>query len=77
MAQLDRAFGYEPEGRGFESLRAYLRKTQVTTWVFLFFAQGIQTQLYPHSASETERKTDYLQTRRRFRRFLHLEMHLH
>ena len=23
LAQLDRAFGYEPEGRGFESRRAY------------------------------------------------------
>lgn len=30
VAQLDRAFGYEPRGRGFESLRAYhLQKTTV------------------------------------------------
>ncbi len=28
VAQLDRAFGYEPKGREFESLRAYLERGQ-------------------------------------------------
>ena len=29
VAQLDRVFGYEPKGRGFESRRAYQKKDQV------------------------------------------------
>ena len=35
VAQLDRAFGYEPKGREFESLRAYL-KGQSMMIVLLF-----------------------------------------
>ena len=32
LAQLDRASGYGPEGRGFESLRAYHKGE--TIWIF-------------------------------------------
>ena len=29
VAQLDRVFGYEPKGRGFESRRAYQKKAHI------------------------------------------------
>ena len=38
IAQLDRVTGYEPVGRGFESLSAYQIKKRIPVWVssFLF-----------------------------------------
>ena len=36
VAQLDRVFGYEPKGRGFESLLAYQITTQVSCVVIFF-----------------------------------------
>ena len=50
LAQLDRAFGYEPKGRGFESLRAHQKrsnfcKTKVTS--FFIQAAGLA---YHHDA---------------------------
>ena len=39
MAQLDRAFGYEPEGRGFESLQAYLKRLRLILGSFCY-AEG-------------------------------------
>ena len=35
LAQLDRVFGYEPKGQGFESLAA--RQVKATPWVLLLF----------------------------------------
>ena len=35
IAQLDRVFGYEPKGQGFESLAA--RQVKATPWVLLLF----------------------------------------
>ena len=35
LAQLDRVFGYEPKGQGFESLTAR-QKIGIPEWVFLF-----------------------------------------
>ena len=32
VAQLDRVFGYEPKGRGFESLRAHHLSGSGSTW---------------------------------------------
>ena len=44
IAQLDRAFGYEPKGRGFESLWLH-QKTQNQTWLWVFFVKtGIRTE---------------------------------
>ena len=34
IAQLDRVFGYEPKGRGFESLSAY-QNTSVRTTIYI------------------------------------------
>ena len=39
VAQLDRVFGYEPKGRGFESLLAH-QKSTVFTVLFLFLQQS-------------------------------------
>ena len=41
VAQLDRVFGYEPKGRGFESLQPYQEtpKSEMA-WEFSFFAIG-------------------------------------
>ncbi len=43
LAQLDRVFGYEPKGQGFESLAA--RQVKATPWVLLLFfmLKGIRT----------------------------------
>ena len=37
LAQLDRVFGYEPKGRGFESLKARQKEAPIALrWVLLF-----------------------------------------
>ncbi len=41
IAQLDRVFGYEPKGRGFESLSAY-QKTYCLGNTFSFFVLNLQ-----------------------------------
>ncbi len=38
IAQLDRVFGYEPKGRGFESLWAYQKKRHFSTKKNVFFS---------------------------------------
>ena len=40
LAQLDRAFGYGPKGRGFESSSARLDRGSQNTVVFLFAGWG-------------------------------------
>ena len=48
LAQLDRAFGYEPKGRGFESLKARQQETVTVMWLFFVFADiihGVQNIL--------------------------------
>ena len=42
LAQLDRASGYGPEGREFESLRAYQRPERESVQVFCFFSAGVR-----------------------------------
>lgn len=45
VAQLDRVFGYEPKGRGFESLLAYQEKPLLsnrTIEVFLYLSAKLQ-----------------------------------
>ena len=44
VAQLDRVFGYEPKGRGFESLPAY-QNTSVRTTVYI--AKAIFILVFP------------------------------
>ena len=34
LAQLDRVFGYEPKGRGFESLTPYQKNAYAIAWAF-------------------------------------------
>ena len=41
LAQLDRVFGYEPKGQGFESLAARQLRTVTFVAVLNFFKQGI------------------------------------
>ena len=44
VAQLDRVFGYEPKGRGFESLSAYQKTVQAfACTVFLHIQKGMRT----------------------------------
>ena len=38
LAQLDRAFGYGPKGRGFESLKARQQRTVTFMWLFFVYA---------------------------------------
>ena len=38
LAQLDRVSGFEPEGRGFESLRAHIDNKKIPNGIFLFYA---------------------------------------
>ena len=43
LAQLDRAFGYGPKGRGFESSSARLKKKEILlTQHLLFLCMGLQ-----------------------------------
>ena len=47
VAQLDRAFGYEPKGQGFESLRAHhILSGSSTTWQCTWFGtMRLQVQI--------------------------------
>ena len=45
VAQLDRAFGYEPKGRGFESRRARQRKASRMTCFFSIQSEGLVCNL--------------------------------
>lgn len=38
VAQLDRVFGYEPKGRGFESLLAYQGNYLISSSCLIFFS---------------------------------------
>ena len=43
LAQLDRVFGYEPKGQGFESLAARHKKEVISKKLLLFyFSQGLE-----------------------------------
>ena len=57
VAQLDRVFGYEPKGRGFESLLAYQKKTNICKmFVFFLCHEGIRKgcpQLLPKTHEKT------------------------
>ena len=44
VAQLDRVFGYEPKGRGFESLRAHQIGARKLVPIFLFFTLTISIE---------------------------------
>ena len=43
LAQLDRVFGYEPKGQGFESLAARQNRSNAILCCFCFFNSGIRT----------------------------------
>ena len=40
VAQLDRVFGYEPKGRGFESLQPYQKQKDCLWQSYCFWYQG-------------------------------------
>ena len=61
LAQLDRVFGYEPKGQGFESLAA--RQVKATPWVLLLFLclRGIRTLCSaPNKGAVAERLWGFL-----------------
>ena len=43
VAQLDRVFGYEPKGRGFESLQPYQKRSSKDDLFFFYPEGGIRT----------------------------------
>ena len=54
LAQLDRVFGYEPKGRGFESLTPCHKKTDSNSCLFFYasaFKQGIRSSEQNNPAS--------------------------
>ena len=47
VAQLDRAFGYEPKGSRFESWHPQKGKTSLCDWSFLVFAFFLKGKAFP------------------------------
>ena len=60
VAQLDRAFGYEPKGQGFESLRAHhILSGSSTTWQCTWFGtMRLQVQIL--SSRPFSNQTDFI-----------------
>ena len=53
IAQLDRVFGYEPKGRGFESLSAHQKQTRKASAFFLLVPVRAQPKGLPGRRPET------------------------
>ena len=63
VAQLDRAFGYEPKGREFESCHARIKKDRIFPVLFyLEIPDNELVEYYSQKAQEPKQEIDTLKT---------------
>ncbi len=63
LAQLDRAFGYGPKGRGFESSNARYKEVGILLYkisAFLFLDSGISVSFFQRAGADTGYKVAIL-----------------